>query len=149
LAAAWGKLAFRLLEEHPDENLVWFLITQGFRTYRFLPVFFRAFYPRYDEPTPAWAVSLIDALGNIKFPHSYEPESGIVKNRGGYRLRQGIGEVGSRRLRDPHVRFFAEQNAGHVHGDELCCIAPLTRGNFTRAAQRIIVRKGVLSRSME
>ena len=44
----------------------------------------------------------------------------------------------SSRLRDPHVRYFAELNPGHARGDELCCIAPLTRENFTLAAQRVI-----------
>ena len=27
---------------------------------------------------------------------------------------------------------------GYIHGDELCCLAPLTRANFTRAAYRVI-----------
>ena len=42
------------------------------------------------------------------------------------------------RLRDPHVRFFAERNPGHTRGDELCCLAPLTRAAFTSAAYRVI-----------
>lgn len=147
LATAWGRLAFRLLEEHSDKNLVWFLITQGFRTYRFLPVFFKEFYPRYDTATPEWARSLIDALGRAKFPHSYDPDAGVVKARYGYYLRQGIADLGPRRLRDPHIRFFSERNAGHTRGDELCCIAPLSRSNFTRAAHRIIDAKDLLPRS--
>jgi hypothetical protein len=36
------------------------------------------------------------------------------------------------------VRFFIERNPGHARGDELCCLAPLTRENFTRAAYRTI-----------
>ena len=34
-------------------EVYWLLLTSGYRTYRFLSVFFRTFYPRYDEPTPA------------------------------------------------------------------------------------------------
>jgi len=36
------------------------------------------------------------------------------------------------------VRFFVERNPGHACGDELCCLAPLTRANFTPAAHRVI-----------
>jgi hypothetical protein len=42
------------------------------------------------------------------------------------------------RLRDPFVRFFVERNPGHARGDALCCLAPLTRANFTPAAYRVI-----------
>ena len=42
------------------------------------------------------------------------------------------------RLRDPNVQFFVAQNPEHANGDELCCIAPLTRDNFTEAAYRIL-----------
>ena len=49
--------------------------------------------------------------------------------------RQG-GSIGER-LRDPHVRFFHGRNPDHARGDELCCLAPLTRANFTPAAYRV------------
>jgi hypothetical protein len=55
-----------------------------------------------------------------------------------YRLRSGVADLSPERLRDRHVRFFAERNPGHSGGDELCCLAPLTRANFTRAAYRVI-----------
>jgi hypothetical protein len=53
-------------------------------------------------------------------------------------LREGVAEVTPARLRDPFVRFFHERNPGHVRGEELCCLAPLTRENFTPAAYRVI-----------
>jgi len=28
-----------------------------------------------------------------------------------------------RRIRDPHVAFFQQQNSGHARGDELVCLA--------------------------
>jgi hypothetical protein len=36
------------------------------------------------------------------------------------------------------VRFFLERNPHYDRGDELCCLAPLTQENFTRAAYRVI-----------
>jgi hypothetical protein len=43
-------------------------------------------------------------------------------------------------LRDPAVGFFVEKNPRHELGDELCCIAPLTRKNFSVAAERPLRR---------
>jgi hypothetical protein len=47
-----------------------------------------------------------------------------------------MADITPDRLRDPHVQFFARRNPRHALGDELCCIAPLTPGNFTPAAYR-------------
>ena len=50
----------------------------------------------------------------------------------------GVADLTPQRLHDPYVRFFAERNPGHSDGNELCCLAPLTRANFTAAAYRVI-----------
>ena len=137
LAQAWGRLVLTLIDQHPAQKLFWFLISKGYKTYRYLPVFFREFYPRLDVPTPGWAVETIDALGRRKYPGAYDAQAGIIRaQRSGCRLRRGIADITAERLRDPHIRFFMERNPGHHRGDELCCIAPLSRENFTAAASR-------------
>ena len=139
LAHVWGRLALSLIDRHAGAELYWFLISKGYKTYRFLPLFFHEFYPRHDRPTPAWARTVLDALGRHKFPSAYDATSGVIRADGPKdRLRPGVAELTLERLRDPHVRFFAERNPGHARGDELCCLAPLTRANFTSAAYRVI-----------
>jgi hypothetical protein len=139
LAKLWGRFALWLIDAHGGEDLYWFLISKGFRTYRFLPLFFHEFYPRRQAPTPKWAKETIDALAAAKFHDAYDPESGIVRQGAvACRLRAGVGDIDGGRASDPDVRYFAEQNPGHARGDELCCLAPLTRENFTRAAYRTI-----------
>jgi hypothetical protein len=139
LAHVWGRLALSLIDSLPGAELYWFLISKGYKTYRFLPLFFHEFYPRHDAPTPAWARAVTDALGAHKFPGAYDPAAGVVRGGPGKdRLRPGVADLTSERLRDPHVRFFAGRNPGHARGDELCCLAPLTRANFTAAAYRVI-----------
>ncbi len=139
LTRIWGRLALSLIDAWPEFELDWFLISQGYRTYRFLPVFFHEFYPGFEQPTPAWAQSVIDALGRPKFPDDYDDATGVIRaNAHQYRLRQHIAEIAPQRLDDPHVRFFVERNPLHNEGDELCCIAPLTRANFRPAAWRVI-----------
>ncbi|MFN8457670.1 MAG: hypothetical protein U0401_23935, partial [Anaerolineae bacterium] len=53
LPRLWGRHVFNLAETLCAEARVfWFLISSGYKTYRFLPVFFREFYPTYRQPTP-------------------------------------------------------------------------------------------------
>ena len=139
LTHIWGGLALSLIDSCSDCELYWFLISQGYRTYRFLPVFFHEFYPNFETPTPAWARNVIDALAGKKFPGVYQRDSGVIRaDTHQYHLRQHIAGLTTERLRDPHVRFFIDQNPLHADGDELCCIAPLTRANFRPAAWRVI-----------
>jgi hypothetical protein len=139
LTQIWGRFALWLMDTNPGPELYWFLITKGYKTYRFLPVFFHEFYPRFDVPTPRRAQRLIDALGRHKFAASYDDPMGIVRaERFGCRLRPNVAEITPGRSLDPHVQFFAARNPGHERGDELCCIAPLTRANFRPAAYRAI-----------
>jgi hypothetical protein len=139
LAHAWGRLALSLIDTLPGVELYWFLICKGYKTYRFLPLFFHEYFPRPDESTPAWVQTIIDALARTRFPEAYDAHAGIIRaGPSQYRLRQGLADVTPERLRDPNVRFFHERNPGHADGDELCCLAPLTRGNFTPAAYRVI-----------
>lgn len=132
-----GWFVRTLMSNYPDEELYWFLISKGYKTYRFLPLFFQEFYPRYDAPTPERFASVIDALAGRKFPGNYDKAAGIVRaGPCSCCLRPGAADITLDRLNDPHIRFFTERNPGHFLGDELCCIAPLTPGNFTRAAMR-------------
>lgn len=146
LAQIWGRFALSLIDDDFAMPLYWFLITKGYKTYRFLPVFFNEFYPRYESLTPAWASEVTDALARTKYPAEYESRSGTIRSVGSAcRLRDGVAEIETRRLTDPHIRFFAERNPGHARGDELCCLAPLTRENFTPAAYRVIGPTAVFS----
>jgi hypothetical protein len=139
LSHVWGRLALSLIDRLGGAELYWFLISKGYKTYRYLPLFFREFYPRHDAPTPARLQAVLDALARTKYPAAYDPGRGVIlAGAGKDRLRPGVADVTAERLRDPHVRFFHARNPGHVRGDELCCLAPLTRENFTPAAYRVI-----------
>ena len=126
-----------LMEACPDESLYWFLITKGYKTYRFLPVFFQEFYPRFDCPTPLNIQQLIDALGRVVGGANFDGRHGIIRAcETSYRLRPGMAEIEPSRLNDPHVQYFVSRNPAHLQGDELCCVAPLHLDNFTRVAFR-------------
>lgn len=139
LSHIWGRLALDLIDMSDETELYWFLISQGFRTYRFLPVFFREFYPRYDRPMPPRLQRILKALASERFDGDFDLENGIVRaGRDQYRLRDRLAAIPTKRLRDPHIEHFRRLNPHSGRGDELCCLAPLTRENFTSAAWRVI-----------
>lgn len=139
LPHVWGRLALSLIDDFSGEPLYWFLISKGYKTYRFLPLFFREFYPRFDRSTPPEPQAVMDALAGSRWPEAYDASAGVIRATNDKdRLRPGIADVTDARLRDAHVRFFLERNPGFAGGDELCCLAPLTRENFTAAAWRVI-----------
>ena len=118
-----------------DIPLYWLLITSGFRTYRFLPVFWKEFWPRHDA---VQRPPLLDVLARQRFGRQFDPESGLVRFGMPQVLRNGLKEIPSGRLTDPHIGFFAHANMGHMHGDELVCLCPLTPANQTPIGRRLV-----------
>lgn len=132
-----GWLLQRLMEKYPDDELYWFLISKGYKTYRFLPLFFSEFYPAVNQSIPPDVAEVIDGLATSLAGSRYDPDRKVIKaEQGGCFLRSGVADVTEERLRDKHIQFFVEANPGHAQGDELCCVAPVKRENFTRLAHR-------------
>ena len=137
LPQTWIKTALKIGEALP-KPLYWLLISSGYKTYRFLTVFFKEFYPRHDRPTPPEIKTLIHHLAGERFGANYHPESGIVRfSRGATPLRAGVADITARRLKEPHVAFFVAQNPGYSQGDELVCLTHLCPDNFTAAGRRM------------
>lgn len=129
-----------VLEKSADmpQPLYWLLISSGYKTYRFLTVFYKEFYPRYDKPTPLETQAIMQHLAAQRFGSDYLPEKGIVRfAQGATPLREGVAEITDERLRDPHVAFYIAVNPGHVNGDELVCITRVHPDNFTPAGRRM------------
>jgi len=136
LVAGWCRLAGRLLRQSPGIPLYWFLISKGHRTYRYLPLFFHSFYPRYDQPTPPELQELLDRVAGARYPGEYDPATGLLHPAGPHdRLRPEL-DTALQRERNRHVAFFLARNPGYREGTELACLAEIARGNMRRAALR-------------
>ena len=144
---AWGTMALprawvagveALRATLPPVRCFWLLLTSGFRTYRFLPVFWREFFPRCDAPTPSERQRLLDQLAAERFGAQFEVRAGLVRFTHPQRLRAGLEEVPPGRNKDPHIAFFLSRNPGHANGDELVCLTELCRENLTAAGRRMM-----------
>lgn len=132
LARTWLKTVRKWQDDVP---LYWLLITSGFRTYRFLPVFWKEFWPRYDA---VQRPRLLDALAEERFGKQFDAANGLVRFGTPQLLRNGLKEIPPSRLADPHIKFFAGANSDHARGDELVCLCPLTPANQTPVGRRLV-----------
>lgn len=137
LAAAWIGAVRRLHRAHASEPLWWLLLVSGFRTYRFLPLFWRTFLPRHDAPDPADERRLRDQLAGERLGAAFDPATGVASLAHPMVLRPGLREVPPARRRDPHVACFLRHNPGHAAGDELVCLTRIGRDNLTPAGRRM------------
>lgn len=138
LPRAWIETVNELRATYSRGPLYWLLLTSGFRTYRFLSVFWRAFWPRFDVTPDPGRKRLLNHLAAERFGNQFDAESGIVRFQRPQRLRSELAEVPVGRIADPHVACFLARNPGHAHGDELVCLAELSAANLTAAGRRML-----------
>jgi hypothetical protein len=126
----------RAREFGEDVPYYWFLISKGYKTYRFLPVFTEKYWPCYKAEMPAWEKSVLDALAQSLYPKEYDAESGLItfRNRVG-NLRPGVGDIPKGRLKDPDIDFFNQRNPDHLQGVELACITEMRPHNLKSVAK--------------
>jgi len=141
LPRAWITAVNQLRRRVPRGRYYWLLLTSGFRTYRFLPVFWREFYPCFERATPAAQQRLLDHLARDRFGEQYVPTGGIVRFAHPQQLRGALSSVPQGRESDPHIAFFLRRNPGHRTGDELVCLTELSPENLTAAGRRMVRSK--------
>ena len=143
---AFGGIAYlgSLQRQAPEVPLYWFLLVKGHRTYKYMPVFCKRFFPDWAEPENAAPdlKALADHLAGERFGADYDPRSGVVRfpvSRG--HLKPALAEVGGRELSKPDTRFFLERNPGYRLGHELVCLCELKAENLRPLAARIFQGK--------
>ena len=139
LARLMSQYLLEVMERFDDRHVYWFLISKGYKTYRYLPLYFLKFYPSCNDDTPAFEQAVINALSRLKFGDNYDESRGlIVFNEPSECLRPDIAQIDDKSMKNLHVQFFATRNPGHRDGDELACLARITPGNLNRAFLRLV-----------
>jgi len=137
LPRSWIGAVRALQRQSPRVPLYWLLLTSGFRTYRFLPLFFREFFPHPGPPTPPDLPARLAFLAEERLGARYLKQRGVVRFARPQRLRGELAEVPEGRRQDPHVAFFLERNPGWREGDELVCLTEIAYSNLTPAGRRM------------
>ncbi|BAO43120.1 hypothetical protein [Thiolapillus brandeum] len=140
LPRAWCELAGRIKSQAPDLPLYWFLIVKGHRTYRYLKLFSRDYYPAPGREIPPDMRSIMDFLAGQRFGECYDAQSGVIRfprSRGHLRPEWNALEAANRSK--PDVAFFLQKNPGHGRGDELVCLTELDKKNLKRQALQAFI----------
>lgn len=145
----WGmqdpSLSFLRISGHlwkqDSTPLYWLLITKGHRTYRYLNVFTKKYYPSCREDTPQKIQSLIHHFALQQFGAAYDETTGVISfDSPQGRLKEEWAKVSDRHSHLPEVNFFLQRNPGYMLGNELVCLAELSPENFKPRAKRIFLR---------
>lgn len=138
LACAFAQFMYALIEKYPNKPLHWFLISKGYRTYRFLQVYFKEYYPVYDKTIPNEKKEILDAIATYKFDDDYNNDTQVIHyNEAKDYLKPEHAEILDGKLKNPHIQFFAERNKNYKDGDELACITDISEDNFKPLVFRI------------
>lgn len=138
LVRGWCELTARMLTEAGEVPCYWFLISKGFRTYLYLPLFFKTYHPHPDG-IGTILKPLLDRLASEKFPDAYDSTSGLIhfqSSKG--QLGGEFAEIPDHRHENRDVRFFLAQNPDFASGVELACLAPISLANTHGLGRRIL-----------
>lgn len=139
LVAAFCRFAGRLRREHALP-LYWLLISKGYRTYRYLSLFARDYYPQHSAVTPDAMQARLAMLAQRKFGAAFDAATGVIRftqSRG--HLKPAWADVRDHLRTHDVVGFFLARNPGYAAGDELVCLTELTEENLRSFARRAFV----------
>ncbi|MEI6534906.1 MAG: hypothetical protein WCN98_06165 [Verrucomicrobiaceae bacterium] len=141
LVKGWCQVAAMALRAEPGRRLFWFLISKGFRTYLYLPIFFRDFEPHHAGSAAGETHRLLTMLSEEKFGAAYDAPKGIVRFPESLgQLTPEFAEIPDARRDDPHVQFFLTRNPSYALGDELGCLAEVSLENTHGLGRRWLER---------
>lgn len=85
-------------------------------------------YPSYRKSTPTKTQDLIESIGALHYGAQFQAAQGVVRKEKNY-INDLSVQVKETDLKDPDVRFYAEQNKTHTKGDGLLTFVPLNWNN--------------------
>ena len=142
LVKAFCITAGQILRLNSNKKLYWYLISKGHRTYLYLPLFFKRYFPSTDEAreNPAH-LTIIDRCSTLIFGNAWNASRGIlsfVENQGC--LNKELAQSTYARAHHPHVAHFLKLNPGFYKSDELVCLTEISTNNMRRMAQRYLIQ---------
>jgi hypothetical protein len=126
------------------KTLYWYLLSKGYRTYLYLPLFTHEYFPRDEATEEAQRLrSIADGCSRLMFGEAWKPAAGVLKFASSQgQLKPELADDTQRRAGHRHVDFFLKHNPGFAEGDELVCLAELSPENTRRIAGRFF-REGM------
>ena len=139
LFKVWANFWFDYAEKY--EEFYWFLICKGYKTYRILPAFWKEFYPNRNTDTPEYEQKIINAYASLLYPEEYNPDTGVIEYKHVKdKLRSGVADVDSHRIKNKDIAFFCNKNPGHVSGNDLACLARVDKRHLKKRVPELLFK---------
>lgn len=130
LSRGFARLAGALHAAKPALPLYWLLISKGHRTYRYLGMFSRQYFPHHTREDPH-LMALAQQFASTRFGVAYDPASGVIRFPQSHgHLNAAIADVPAHVAGRPEGAFFLARNPGYAQGDELVCLTRLCVDNL-------------------
>lgn len=149
LAFAWIGRMGEIKRQDPNIPFYWFLLVKGHRTFKYMPVFGKSFYPHWstnrDDLKP-----LAEMLAAEKFGSEFNPSTGVVEfkvSKG--HLKAEIANPSEEELTKDAVLFFIARNPNYKDGHELVCICEMEEYNMKPLTKRLFRKGSIETSSME
>jgi hypothetical protein len=136
LSQAWINNAM-VYDEKFMGATYWFLLSKGYKTYKYLSTFFNEYYPRVDTKTPTKIQHIIDTFAKQQYGDKYRNGVWVAGNdylKGEFDYTHKVA------ARDKNTAFFLEKNPDYIKGDELVCLCEISVGNLNKLGRRVLGR---------
>ncbi len=119
-----------------SKPLYWFLISKGHRTYQFLPLFSKRWFPSPDHVDEA-AAMLATKCAEAMFGKAWKPNEGLLRFKESMgQLKPSLAQSTEQRIGNRYVQFFQERNPNFALGEELVCMVKMDAENLRGTALR-------------
>ena len=136
LSQAWLNNAMVYAEKFTGVTY-WFLLSKGYKTYKYLNTFFNEYYPRVGTETPDTIQHIMDTFAKQQYGDKYRNGVWMADNdylRGEYDYTQEVA------ARDKNTAFFLDKNPNYMNGDELICLCEISVDNLNKLGRRALGR---------
>ena len=96
------------------------------------------FYPTYKTAMPSAIKSLIDFIGENRYPDTYDKATGTVRKNSKV-VSDASCTVCHKYLQDSDIQYYVTANQGYEQGHGLITVAPVNKKNLLNLTERFLV----------
>ncbi|MGM0579956.1 MAG: hypothetical protein ACQETL_04715 [Bacteroidota bacterium] len=137
----WCKAVGSIIASDATKPWYWYLLSKGHRTYMFLPLFFKDYFPSIEPSESDDQLKKIASDISLKlYGDCWKEEEGVIRFKESQgELKEELIQASYQKKGSKFVQFFLKKNPAFYKGEELVCIAHLHPENFLRSAKDLIL----------
>jgi len=137
----WCTSVGRFIGSDPGKPWYWYLLSKGHRTYMYLHLFFKQFYPSVSPAHMETELKSIAAeLSRRFYPKYWREDEGVIRfDESKGELRPDLADATIQKKNNSVVQFFLKKNPNFYKGEELVCVALISPDNMLRSAKDLVI----------